>query len=65
MTMKLIYTNENTFLVNNIKNILENNGFTVTIKNEYVSGAAGDLAPFDTWLELWLINDEKLLKQRN
>lgn len=56
--MKLIYSNENQFLVNNAKNILENNNIEVTLKNEFSSGAAGVLAPFDTWVELWVINDE-------
>ena len=52
--MKLIYTNENNFLVSNARNILENENIEVYIKNEFLSGAAGDLAPFDTWQELWV-----------
>ncbi len=55
--MKLIYTNENRFIVNNIKNIIQNAGIELFIKNEYISGAAGDLSPFDTWLELWVTQD--------
>jgi hypothetical protein len=55
--MKLIYSNENQFLVNNAKNILENQNIEVTLKNEFASGAAGVLAPIDTWVELWIIND--------
>tara|TARA_B100000809_G_scaffold224114_1_gene234072 strand:+ start:1501 stop:1809 length:309 start_codon:yes stop_codon:yes gene_type:complete len=55
--MKLIYTTENQFLVNNAKNILENHNIEVTLKNEFASGAAGLLAPIDTWVELWIIND--------
>ena len=55
--MKLIYSNENQFLVNNAKNILENDNIEVTLKNEFASGAAGLLAPIDTWVELWIIND--------
>lgn len=55
--MKLIYTQQNRFLVNNARNIVENAGIETVLKNEYASGAAGDLAPFDTWLELWVVND--------
>jgi hypothetical protein len=55
--MKLIYTNENIFLVTNAKNILENQNIEVTLKNEFASGAAGLLAPIDTWVELWIVND--------
>ncbi|PCJ93667.1 MAG: hypothetical protein COA46_01140 [Porticoccaceae bacterium] len=55
--MKLIYTNENSFLVSNIKNIVENNGLTAVLKNEFSGGGSGDLAPLDTWVELWVVND--------
>ena len=55
--MKLIYTNENRFIVSNIQNIIENAGIEIHLKNEYVAGGAGDLSPFDTWLELWVEND--------
>jgi len=52
--MKLIYSHENRFLVGNAKNILENENIEVILKNEFIGGAAGDLAPFDTWQELWV-----------
>jgi len=55
--MKLIYTNENRFIVSNIQNIIENSGIKTLLKNEYIGGAAGDLAPLDTWLELWVEED--------
>ncbi|HHJ16912.1 MAG TPA: DUF2007 domain-containing protein [Gammaproteobacteria bacterium] len=55
--MKLVYTNENRFLVNNAKNILENAGIAVTLTNEYAAGGTGALSPFDTWVELWVVND--------
>ncbi|MFT7235572.1 MAG: hypothetical protein ACI9QV_001153 [Methylophagaceae bacterium] len=56
--MKLIYTRENRFLVYNIQNIVENAGLTTILKNEYASSAAGDLAPHETWLELWVLNED-------
>lgn len=55
--MKMVYTAENRFLVNNAKNIVEGTGIEVMLKNEFAQGSAGDLAPFDTWLELWVVND--------
>jgi len=57
--MKLIYTNENRFLVSNMKNIVENAGIEVTLKNEFAFGGVGDLSPFECWLELWVV-DEKM-----
>lgn len=55
--MKLIYTNENRLLVHNAQNILENTGIPITLKNEYAAAASGDLSFLNTWLELWVIND--------
>ncbi len=55
--MKLLYTHENRYLVHNMQNIIENAGFDIMLKNEFAAGAAGDLVPHETWLELWLMND--------
>lgn len=56
--MKLLYTNENRYLVNNIQNIVDNAGISTMLKNEFAAGAAGDLVPHETWLELWVIEDQ-------
>lgn len=56
--MKLIYTRENRYLVLNAQNLLQQAGIQVVLKNEFAAGAAGELAPMDTWLELWLVNEQ-------
>jgi len=58
--MKLIYTNENRIMVLNVKNVLINHGFEVALNNEFASSAAGGLALFDTWPEVWLLKDDDL-----
>lgn len=55
--MKLVYTNENRLLVINAKNLLEANNIQITLKNEFSHGAAGELAPQDTWVEAWVVNE--------
>jgi len=55
--LKLIYTNENRYLVHNIQNIVENASINIMLKNEFAAGAAGDLVPHETWLELWVMDD--------
>jgi hypothetical protein len=55
--MKMVYTNENRFLVSNAKNILELQGIDVTLKNEFASGAIGEVSAFDAWVEVWVLND--------
>ena len=59
--MKMVYTNERLFLVSNIKNILEAHGLEVMIKNEFAQGAIGEVSAFDSWPQLWVVddNDEK------
>ena len=55
--MKMVYTNENSLLVGNAKNILEAHGIEVILKNEYSQGAVGEISAFDAWPELWVVND--------
>ncbi|MDU0354478.1 DUF2007 domain-containing protein [Paraglaciecola aquimarina] len=52
--MKLVYRNENNILVNHAKNLLENAGIEVLLKNEYVSTGSH---PHFVFLELWIVND--------
>jgi len=54
--MKLLYTHENRLLVYNMLNIVQRADIDTLLKNEYASAAAGDLAPHETWLELWVKN---------
>lgn len=55
--MKMVYTNENLFLVGNAKNILEADGVEVIVKNEFAQGAIGEISAFDSWPQLWVLND--------
>jgi hypothetical protein len=55
--MKLVYTHENRLLVGNAQNILEQAGIQVIWKNEFASGATGELSSFDAWPELWVLDD--------
>ncbi len=55
--MKVIYTNESSFLVTNVKNLVEAAGIEVFIKNEYAQGSVGEVSAFDSWPELWVANE--------
>ena len=55
--MRMVYTNSNRFIVGNARNILEAQGFELFLKNEHASSAVGEISPFGTWLELWVVND--------
>lgn len=55
--MKMIYTHENRLIVSNIKNILQRRGFEVFVKNEHAVSVIGEVSAFDSWLELWLVDE--------
>ena len=56
--MQKIYSHEDRFMVQQVKQLLEDNGIPCFIKNEFAGGAIGELAPFDTWPEVWLTDSE-------
>jgi hypothetical protein len=55
--MKLLFSHENAMIVNNIRNILEAEGVSTYLKNEYASGGVGELAPNQVWPEIWVMNE--------
>jgi len=57
--MKLVYAHENRMVAHNVKNLLEQRGIEVVIKNEYLQGAAGELSAFDAWPEVWLVDESQ------
>ncbi|WP_096085549.1 DUF2007 domain-containing protein [Agaribacterium haliotis] len=52
--MKLLFTHENSIIVENAKNCLREAGIDCLLKNEFSSGAVGELAAIETWPELWV-----------
>jgi len=52
--MKQVYTSDDRLKAMNYKNIIENTGIKVTLKNEYT--ACGSVPGDYLWLELWVDN---------
>lgn len=55
--MKLLYTHPNHFAVVNVRNLVERVGIHCELRNEFAMGGLGELAPIDTWPELWVVDD--------
>jgi len=55
--MKMVYTNENHLIANNVKNLIEAQDIRVFIKNEFTQGAVGEVSAFDAWPEVWVFDD--------
>ena len=62
--MKLVYTHENRLLVLNVINILNDYQIKAIINKEFASSAVGGLAPIDTWLEAWVLNNSDFDKAK-
>lgn len=56
--MKRIYSEPNPIFIYQIKDLLEEKGMPVIIKNEHLSGGVGELPPTEVWPELWVVNNE-------
>ncbi|NIT14696.1 MAG: DUF2007 domain-containing protein, partial [Candidatus Dadabacteria bacterium] len=52
--MKRLYTDQNSLMIGNIKNILENHEIECVIKNFMLVGSAGELPPTVCATELWV-----------
>ena len=52
--MKLVFTHANLALVVQTGAYLEQQGIHCVLRNEFASGAIGELAPIDAWPELWV-----------
>jgi len=55
-----VFSSEDRILVSHLKNILDAEGIRCDVRNEILSGAAGELAPIDTWPELWVTDNLKV-----
>lgn len=63
--MKKIFSSENRLFVFHVKNLLEVEGLDVQLKNEFAGGGVGDLAPLDTWLELWVDDSQSAVAEQS
>lgn len=56
--MELVYSNDQLLMVNHVRNLLESAYIKSELRNEFLGSGAGDLAPLDTWPELWVAFDD-------
>ena len=57
--MKKVFSHENRMIVYNLRNLLAESGIETQVRNEFAGGGVGDLAPFETWPELWIEDDAR------
>ena len=62
--MKLVYTHPSHVIVAQARSALDVAGIESVLRNEYAAGAMGELAPIDTWPELWVVHDRDYERAR-
>lgn len=55
--MKLVYSHPNSMILGSMSSALNEEGIETEIRNDILGGAAGEIAPGETWIELWVINE--------
>ena len=58
--MKRVFSSYNQTAVYHARNLLENAGIEVLVKNAILSSAMGELPPAECQAEVWVMNDEDL-----
>ena len=62
--MKMVYTHPNPVVVAQSRSAVELAGIECIVRNEYAGGGIGELAPIDTWPELWVVSDSDFSKAK-
>jgi hypothetical protein len=55
--MKRVFTAPSVTEAHLIKGVLENEGIRSIIKNEHLSGLAGEIPAMEAWPEVWVLDD--------
>ncbi|MFT4677645.1 MAG: methyl coenzyme M reductase beta subunit [Patiriisocius sp.] len=55
--MKRVYSHPNSMIVGSMSSALNEEGIETETRNELLGGATGEIAPGETWVELWIVNE--------
>ena len=55
--MKKVYSSDDAILVAQLRQMLEANHIACVTRNDFLSGAAGELPPTECWPELWVVEN--------
>lgn len=55
--MKRVYSHPNLMILGSMSSALNEEGIETEIRNDLLGGATGEIAPDETWVELWVVNE--------
>lgn len=62
--MKKVFSSADRIMTQYLKQVLDTQGIECLIRNEFLSGAAGELPVMETWPELWVLDDSRQAQAR-
>ena len=58
--MKRVYSHPNFMILGSMSSALNEEGIETEIRNNIPGGATGEIAPGETWIELWVVNEAQV-----
>ena len=55
--MKRVYSHPNIMILGSMASALNEAGIETEVRNDILGGATGEIAPGETWIELWVLNE--------
>lgn len=62
--MTKVYTSQDRVLVGHVRNVLDSHGIRTKLRNDFLAGASGEIPFVETWPEIWLIDDNDVVRAR-
>ena len=57
--MRRVFSHPNSMIVGSMASLLNYAGIETEIRNDILGGAAGEIAPGETWVELWVVKEAR------
>lgn len=58
--MQRVFSHPNFMIVGSMASLLNQAGIETEIRNDILGGASGEIAPGETWVELWVTNESQI-----
>ncbi|MBO6555295.1 MAG: DUF2007 domain-containing protein [Pseudomonadales bacterium] len=62
--MKRVYSHPSIMMVGSMAGLLAQSGIESEVRNDILGGASGEIAPGETWVELWVLETSQVASAR-
>ena len=62
--MRKVYTSDNSVIIGHVRQVLDNHAIPCIVRNDFLTGGAGELPVNETWPEIWVVDDQDLDRAR-